>query len=356
MAANVLIMAGGTGGHVFPALACAQEFRSRGYQVHWLGTPRGIENEVVPAAGLPLHRIEISGLRGKGLGSLLKAPFQLLRSLGQARRVIHELQPICVLGLGGYVTGPGGLAAKLAGVPLIIHEQNAVAGTANRSLVPFARRVCEAFPGTFPDSDKRRTTGNPVRRELFLEIVREPLANRRPRLLVMGGSLGAEPLNKLLPAALAQVPQALRPEVFHQAGKQHAEITRQRYAEAAVEAEVAPFIKDMAQVYAWADLVICRAGALTVCELAAAGLPSFLVPLPHAIDDHQTRNAEYLAKEGAAILLPQAKTDAAALAAQLTEVMMQPEKLETMGVAARRLARPDATRHVVDICLEVANG
>ena len=356
MAANVLIMAGGTGGHVFPALACAHEFQSRGYQVHWLGTPRGIENEVVPAAGLPLHLIEVSGLRGKSLASLAKAPWQLLRSLWQARRVIRQLQPVCVLGLGGYVTGPGGLAAKLAGVPLVIHEQNAVAGTANRSLVPFAARVCEAFPGTFAASDKRRTTGNPVRSELFLETPRDSLADRRPRLLVLGGSLGAEPLNKLLPDALAQVPSELRPEVFHQAGKQHADITRERYEAAGVTAQVAPFIKDMAAAYAWADLVICRAGALTVCELAAAGLPSFLVPLPHAIDDHQTHNAEYLAKEGAALLLPQAKTDAAALAAQLTEVLMQPEKLKAMGATARRLSRPDATRTVVDICLEVARG
>jgi len=356
MAGNVLIMAGGTGGHVFPALACAHEFQSRGYHVHWLGTPRGIENEVVPAAGLPLHLIHVSGLRGKGAMSLLKAPFQLFRSLGQARRVIRELQPVCVLGLGGYVTGPGGLAAKLAGVPLIIHEQNAVAGTANRSLAPFAQRICEAFPGTFGDSSKRRTTGNPVRHELFLETPRQTLQGRRPRLLVLGGSLGAEPLNKLLPEALGRLTANLRPEVFHQAGKQHAGVTQERYVEAGVEAEVAPFIKNMARAYAWADLVICRSGALTVCELAAAGLPSFLVPLPHAIDDHQTRNAEYLAKEGAAVLLPQAKTDAAALAAQLTEVMMQPEKLKAMGVTARRLARPDATRTVVDTCLEVAHG
>ncbi|MHB0807724.1 undecaprenyldiphospho-muramoylpentapeptide beta-N-acetylglucosaminyltransferase [Stutzerimonas nitrititolerans] len=356
MAANVLIMAGGTGGHVFPALACAHEFQSRGYKVHWLGTPRGIENEVVPAAGLPLHLIEVSGLRGKSVASLLKAPWQLLRSLWQARRVMRQLQPVCVLGLGGYVTGPGGLAARLAGVPLVIHEQNAVAGTANRSLAPIAARVCEAFPGTFAASDKRRTTGNPVRTELFLETPRDSLADRRPRLLVLGGSLGAEPLNKLLPDALAQVSSELRPEVFHQAGKQHADITRERYEAAGVTAQVAPFIKDMASAYAWADLVICRAGALTVCELAAAGLPSFLVPLPHAIDDHQTHNAEYLAKEGAALLLPQATTDAAALAAQLTEVLMQPEKLKAMGATARRLSRPDATRTVVDICLEVAHG
>jgi len=356
MAANVLIMAGGTGGHVFPALACAREFQARGYSVHWLGTPRGIENELVPAAGLPLHLIQVSGLRGKSLAALLKAPLQLVRSLLQARRIIRELKPVCVLGLGGYVTGPGGLAARLAGVPLIIHEQNAVAGTANRSLVPLARRVCEAFPDTSKASSKRRTTGNPVREELFLETPRDSLVNRRPRLLVLGGSLGAEPLNKLLPQALAQVPAQLRPDVFHQAGKQHAELTQARYAEAAVEARVAPFIKDMAQAYAWADLVICRAGALTVSELAAAGLPSFLVPLPHAIDDHQTRNADYLARGGAAVLLPQAKTDAAGLAGQLEEVLMHPEKLKAMGVAARQLARPDATRRVVDICLEVAHG
>ncbi|WP_028240329.1 undecaprenyldiphospho-muramoylpentapeptide beta-N-acetylglucosaminyltransferase [Stutzerimonas azotifigens] len=356
MAAKVLIMAGGTGGHVFPALACAREFQARGYQVHWLGTPRGIENELVPAAGLPLHLIQVSGLRGKGIASLLKAPFQLLRSLFQARRVVRDVAPVCVLGLGGYVTGPGGLAAKLAGVPLIIHEQNAVAGTANRSLVPLAQRVCEAFPDTFPASAKRRTTGNPVREELFLETPRDALANRKPRLLVLGGSLGAEPLNKLVPAALAQLAPELCPEVFHQAGKQHAEVTTERYREAGVGAEVAPFIKDMARAYAWADLVICRAGALTVSELAAAGLPAFLIPLPHAIDDHQTRNAQYLASEGAAVLLPQAKTDAAGLAAQLTEVMMQPEKLKAMGAIARRLARPDATRQVVDICLEVAHG
>lgn len=356
MAANVLIMAGGTGGHVFPALACAREFQARGYSVHWLGTPRGIENELVPQAGLPLHLIQVSGLRGKGLLSLLKAPLQLLRALFQARRVLRELQPVCVLGMGGYVTGPGGLAARLAGVPLIIHEQNAVAGTANRSLRPFASRVCEAFPDTFGASAKRRTTGNPVREELFLETPREPLGKRRTRLLILGGSLGAEPLNKLLPEALALLPAELRPEVFHQTGKQHAEITGERYQTVGVQAEVAPFIQDMAGAYGWADLVVCRAGALTISELAAAGLPSLLLPLPHAIDDHQTRNADYLAKEGAAVLLPQRSTDAATLAAQLTEVLMQPERLNEMARTARRLAKPDATRSVVDICLEVARG
>ncbi|MBA1202458.1 undecaprenyldiphospho-muramoylpentapeptide beta-N-acetylglucosaminyltransferase [Pseudomonas capeferrum] len=353
---TVLIMAGGTGGHVFPALACAREFQARGYSVHWLGTPRGIENELVPQAGFKLHLIQVSGLRGKGKLSLLKAPFTLVKAIIQARRIIRQLRPVCVLGFGGYVTGPGGVAARLAGVPLVIHEQNARAGTANRLLAPMAARVCEAFPDTFETSEKRRTTGNPVRPELFLEASREPLAARRARLLVMGGSLGAEPLNKLLPQALAEVPDGLRPEVFHQAGRQHAPVTADRYREAGVEAQVEPFIKDMAHAYGWADIVVCRAGALTVSELAAAGLPSVLVPLPHAIDDHQTHNAHYLAREGAAFLMPQATTGAAQLAERLNEVLMHPEKLNSMASTARRLAKPAATGAVVDICLEVAHG
>ncbi|MEB0038956.1 MULTISPECIES: undecaprenyldiphospho-muramoylpentapeptide beta-N-acetylglucosaminyltransferase [unclassified Pseudomonas] len=356
MGANVLIMAGGTGGHVFPALACAQEFKARGYSVHWLGTPRGIENELVPQAGLPLHLINMTGLRGKGVLALLKAPFVLFKALMQARKIVRQLQPVCVLGLGGYVTGPGGLAAKLAGIPLIIHEQNAIAGTANRTLVPFASRVCEAFPDTFSKSAKRRTTGNPVRSELFLETPRQVLAGRKARLLILGGSLGAEPLNKLLPEALALLPVEVRPEVFHQAGKNHDQITAERYRTAGVEAQVAPFIKDMAQAYGWADLVVCRAGALTVSELAAAGLPSLLVPLPHAIDDHQSRNADYLAREGAAFVMPQATTGVAEMAARLKEVLMQPEQLNNMARTARCLAKPDATRTVVDVCLEVAHG
>ncbi|EKN47284.1 MULTISPECIES: undecaprenyldiphospho-muramoylpentapeptide beta-N-acetylglucosaminyltransferase [Pseudomonas syringae group] len=356
MDANVLIMAGGTGGHVFPALACAREFQSRGYKVHWLGTPRGIENELVPQAGLTLHLINVTGLRGKGRLSLLKAPLMLFKALMQARKVVRELKPVCVVGFGGYVTGPGGLAAKLAGVPLIIHEQNAVAGTANRSLASFASRVCEAFPDTFAASKKRRTTGNPVRVELFLETPRQALAGRKARLLVLGGSLGAEPLNKLLPEALAQLPVDIRPEVFHQAGKNHDEITAERYRNVGVEAQVAPFIQNMAQAYSWADLVVCRAGALTISELAAAGLPSLLIPLPHAIDDHQSRNADYLAREGAAFVMPQATTGVAEMAARLKEVLMQPEQLNSMARTARRLAKPDATNTVVDVCVEVVNG
>lgn len=356
MRANILIMAAGTGGHVFPALACAEEFKARGYQVHWLGAGRGIENELVPAAGFPLHTLKVTGLRGKGLSSLLTAPFKLLAALWQAKRLMRELQPVCVLGFGGYVTGPGGLAAKLSSVPLVIHEQNAVAGTANRALATFATRICEAFPNTFKTAKHCITTGNPVRQELFLVTERQDLALRPVHLLVLGGSLGAEPLNKLVPAALAKIPQELRPQVTHQAGRENDQVTRERYQTVAVEAQVQPFISDMAQAYAWADLVICRAGALTVSELAAAGLASFLVPLPHAIDDHQTRNAEFLAEQGAAVLLPQHATDADRLAAQLTEVLMNKQRIKTMGEHARLLAQPDATQRVVAACLEVARG
>ncbi len=356
MPGNILIMAGGTGGHVFPALACAREFQARGYQVHWLGTPRGIENDLVPAAGLPLHLINVTGLRGKGIKNLLKAPIELIRALIQSYKVVRKLKPVCVLGMGGYVSGPGGLAAWLTGSRLVIHEQNAVAGTANRLLHPFASQVCEAFPNTFASNPKCHTTGNPVREQLFLDTPRAPLAGRQARLLVLGGSLGAEPLNKLLPEAVAKLDEAIRPEICHQAGRAHAEVTAERYQAAGLKADLRPFIQDMPAAYAWADLVVCRAGALTISEVAAAGLPSLLIPLPHAIDDHQSHNAAYLAKAGAAVLLPQSTTDADKLAAQLTEVLMQPEKLKNMGSTARRMSRPDATRKVVEICLEVAHG
>lgn len=356
MQPKVLIMAAGTGGHVFPALACAEEFTARGYQVHWLGAGRGIESRVVPAAGIELHNISATGLRGKGLLQLLKAPLQLLGALWQSWRLVRRLRPVCVLGMGGYVTGPGGLAAKLCGVPLVIHEQNAVAGTANRSLARYAARVCQAFPGAFADSNKLLTTGNPVRAQLIAQVTDQQQVNQPVRLLVVGGSLGAEPLNKLVPAALAVVDVELRPEVRHQCGEQHAELTQQRYVDAGVEAQVAPFIDDMAEAYAWADLVICRAGALTVSELAIMGRAAFLVPLPHAIDDHQTKNAEFLAQQQAALLLPQQQTSAEELAARMTEVLMNSHRLIEMGANARALARPQAAQQVVDACVEVAHG
>ena len=353
--ATVLIMAAGTGGHVFPALACAREFQARGYQVHWLGTPTGIENDLV-TEDIPLHAIQMSGMRGKGIARVLQMPLQLLRAISQARAVIKQLRPVCVVGFGGYVTVPGGLAAKLSKVPLIIHEQNAIAGTANKTLAPFAQVVCEGFAGAFAGRDKVVATGNPVRASLFSTSSVSQSDNGKINLLVLGGSLGAEPLNKLLPQAIGLLANPEHINVRHQAGKQHAEITAQRYLEQGLQADVQPFISDMAAAYAWADLVICRAGALTVSELTAVGVAAILVPLPHAIDDHQTQNARFLAEQGAAKLLVQHATTAELLAAELTEVLMNKDHLIKMGEKARHLAKANATQDVVNLCLEVAHG
>lgn len=354
MGKTILIMAGGTGGHVFPALACARLLVEQGYQVHWLGTRRGIEAELIPAAGITIHYIDVQGLRGKGKLGLLKAPWQLVRALGQSLRVVNELKPLCVLGAGGYVTGPGGLAAWLKRIPLVIHEQNAVVGTTNRVLARLAARRCEGFAGSFAADAKRRSTGNPVREEIAQVPPMNWTGERRPRLLVLGGSLGALPLNTLLPQALALLNDEQRPEVWHQCGKQHLELTQAGYTAAGVSAKVEPFIADMAAAYAWADLVVCRAGALTISELAAAGRPALLVPLPHAIDDHQTANARYLADRQAAVLLPQASLTSALLAEHLSTLFSQPETLQLMAEHARRQATPNATADVVSACMEVA--
>jgi UDP-N-acetylglucosamine--N-acetylmuramyl-(pentapeptide) pyrophosphoryl-undecaprenol N-acetylglucosamine transferase len=354
MADKVLVMAGGTGGHVFPALACARLLRDQGYDVHWLGTRRGIESELVPAANFPIHYIEVQGVRGKSPIELLKAPLGIGRALLQARRIVRELNPVFVLGAGGYVTGPGGLAAWLQRIPLVIHEQNAVVGTANRLLARLAARRCEGFPGSFANDEKRRSTGNPVREEIFQVPDMSWDGQRRPNLLVLGGSLGALPLNRLLPEALGLMDPSVRPEVWHQCGKQHVKLTDQGYRDAGVPALVEPFIADMKAAYGWADLVVCRAGALTVCELAAAGRPALLIPLPHAIDDHQTANARFLAERGAAELLPQGSLTGAVLAERLTKLFTDPETLQRMAAQARSQALPNATTDVIRACLEVA--
>ncbi|WP_373188183.1 undecaprenyldiphospho-muramoylpentapeptide beta-N-acetylglucosaminyltransferase [Halopseudomonas sp.] len=356
MSKRVLIMAGGTGGHVFPALACARLFTEQGYEVHWLGTRRGIEAELIPAAGIPIHYIDIQGLRGKGRLGLLKAPVQLLRALFQSLRLMSVLEPVCVLGAGGYVTGPGGLAAWLKRIPLVIHEQNAVVGTANRLLSRVARRHCEGFPGSFADTPKRLTTGNPVREDIFQVPAMSWQGDRQPRLLVLGGSLGALPLNNLLPKAIALLAESVRPQVWHQCGRLHVELTTQGYEQAGVAARVEPFIADMAAAYAWADLVVCRAGALTISELAAAGRPALLIPLPHAIDDHQSANAAFLASQNAALILPQPSLSSETLAEQLNSLFTQPETLQAMAENARRQATPNATADVVTACQEVTHG
>lgn len=355
MGARVMIMAGGTGGHVFPALAVADELRRRGLEVLWLGSRGGFETGVVPAAGFRAEWISIRGLRGKGIRSWLTAPGKILVAMAQAWRVLRRNRPGLVLGMGGFVTGPGGVMARLAGIPLVIHEQNALPGLTNRWLARIATRVLEAFPGSFGDSGKAELVGNPVRLEIAaLAPPSDRMSNRGAprRLLVLGGSLGAEALNRLVPEALALLPTELRPQVRHQAGKGKEEQTATTYRSAGVAAEVSPFVQEMAEAYGWADLVICRAGALTVSELAAAGVGSILVPYPFAVDDHQTRNAAYLVQAGAARMVPQSELTAEGLAALLRELLSEEGRLLTMATAARTQAQPEATARVADFCEE----
>lgn len=355
--AHILIMAGGTGGHVFPALAVARELISRGATVSWLGTLRGLEAEVIPAAGIDIDYISIAGLRGKGLAGWLLAPWRLTVALFQAVSVVRKRHPDAVLGMGGFVTGPGGVAAKLLGKPLIIHEQNAVAGLTNRLLSGIANRILEAFPGAFTGT-RVEQTGNPVRSDIMDLPAPEARYDEREgriRLFVLGGSLGAMFFNETLPKALARLPEEARPVVRHQCGKRHTESTREHYEKAGVEVELLPFIDDMASMYEWADLVLCRSGALTVSELAIAGVPALLVPFPYAVDDHQTANGRYLAEAGAAQLLPQHELNDVRLAEVLQSYCNEPvggrKRLLDMAKRSQTLAKPEATRRVADICL-----
>lgn len=353
----VMIMAGGTGGHVFPGLAVAEALRARSVGVVWLGTRRGLESRLVPAQGIEIEWISIAGLRGKGAGAWLAAPFRLALALGQALAALRRRKPSAVIGLGGFVSGPGGVAARLTGRPLLIHEQNAVAGTANRALARFASRIYEAFPGSFPARLRAECVGNPVRESIAaLPPPARRFADRegaRPRLLVLGGSQGARALNRVLPDALARLDAAARPVVRHQAGVSVAE-TEAAYRQAGVEARVDAFIDDMAEAYGWADFVVARAGALTISELAAAGLGALLVPYPHATDDHQSRNAAHMAEAGAAIAIPERELDAERLARELAPLTGDRARLLAMAEAARRMARPGAAERLADACIELA--
>ncbi|WP_299591345.1 undecaprenyldiphospho-muramoylpentapeptide beta-N-acetylglucosaminyltransferase [uncultured Microbulbifer sp.] len=346
-----LVMAGGTGGHVFPALAVARALQAEGGSVEWLGTMRGIEAQLIPAADIPLHFITVEGIRGKGKAALLKAPVQISKAIWQARQVVKAVKPDAVLGFGGFATGPGGVAARLAGVPLIIHEQNAVAGTTNRLLAKIANRVLEAFPSGLPAAQE---VGNPVRTEIAeLPAPAERIGKQSPAcLLVLGGSLGAVAINQLVPEALAKIPAEKRPTVRHQAGQRHLDLAKEAYERAGVEAEVVPFIADMAGAYGQADLVICRSGALTVSEIAAAGLGAIMVPFPFAIDDHQTKNGEWLEQAGAARVIQQDALDADELAGLLESLFADANTLLAMAEAARRVAKPDATDRVLAVCRE----
>jgi len=358
----ILIMAGGTGGHVFPALALARLLRARSYEVIWLGTQKGLEARVVPAERIPIEWLSVGGLRGKGLTTLLAAPFRLALALSQALRVMWRHRPVVVVGLGGFVTGPGGVAAWLTRRPLMIHEQNAVAGFTNRCLSHLAREVLEAFPGSFGGGVKTRVIGNPVRQDISaIAPPAQRFADRTGaiRILVIGGSLGAMRLNAVVPQALARLKQ-LAPaqipaiDVRHQAGERWIESGRQSYASAGVRADVRPFIEDMAEAYSWADLVICRSGALTVSELAAAGVGAVLVPFPAAVDDHQTHNAQYLVKEGAAVLIADRDLTAERLCDELQRLCAGRGKLLAMAERARLLAKPEAAVELAKSCLEMA--
>lgn len=353
----MLIMAGGTGGHVFPALALARLLRSRSYEVVWLGTRRGLEARVVPQNNLPIEWLSVGGLRGKGITTLLAAPFRLVHALYQALRVMRKHRPIVVVGLGGFVTGPGGLAAWLTRAPLVIHEQNAIAGFTNRRLAPLSREVLEAFPNSFDAGTKARAIGNPVRAEIFaVPSPAQRFAQRSGaiRLLVIGGSLGAMKLNATVPFAVARLAGVVDLEVRHQAGEKWIENAKKNYADANVRADVRPFIEDMAEAYAWADLVICRAGALTISELAAAGVGAILVPFPAAVDDHQTHNAQFLVQENAAVLVHDRDVTPERIATELQRLCEGRGKLLAMAERARLLAKPNAAEDLFQSCISHA--
>lgn len=358
MTSPVLIMAGGTGGHVFPALAVAEELRTRGIPVVWLGSTQGMEARLVPARGFPLECLDVAGLRGKGWGRRLSAPFMLARACVQAFSLLRRLQPRLVIGFGGFASGPGGAMARLRGIPLLIHEQNAIAGYTNRILARLATRVCEAFPGAFPAARAALATGNPVRAEIAaLPAPAERFAGRDAaavRLLVVGGSQGALALNQLVPQALALLPEQQRPQVRHQAGGRMLDSAAEAYRQAGLAVQPEPFIEDMAAAYAWADLVLCRSGALTVAELAAAGVGSLLVPFPFAVDDHQTANGRYLERAGAARVLPQSTLTAQSLADELAPLLADRSRLLAMAEAARGLAQPQAALRVAEAGLAIA--
>ncbi|WP_126446715.1 undecaprenyldiphospho-muramoylpentapeptide beta-N-acetylglucosaminyltransferase [Sulfuricystis multivorans] len=348
---TIVIMAGGTGGHIMPGLAVADILRDAGWQVVWMGNPDGMEAKLVPPRHYEMAWVKFSALRGKGLARKLLLPFNLLTAFWQAWRAFGRIRPHVVLGLGGFISFPGGMMASLRGIPLVLHEQNAIPGLANRVLAHVADRVLTGFPDTFK---RGQWVGNPVRPEITaLPPPAERYGARSGRLqvLVLGGSLGAAALNETVPKALASLPEGERPEVVHQSGEKHLDALRAAYAAAGVRAHTVAFIEDMAGAYEWADLVICRAGASTVAELACAGVASILVPFPHAVDDHQTANARFLAQAGAAILLPQGELTPERLA--LIRDLKRPQLLE-MAEKARALAKPAAAEAVAQSCIEVS--
>jgi UDP-N-acetylglucosamine--N-acetylmuramyl-(pentapeptide) pyrophosphoryl-undecaprenol N-acetylglucosamine transferase len=347
-----LVMAGGTGGHIFPGLAVAEALREAGWRVHWLGAPDSMESQLVPPRGIVFEAVAFGGVRGKGLTTLAFLPLKLLRAFWQSLQVVRRVKPDVVLGLGGYITFPGGMMASLWGKPLVLHEQNSVAGLANKVLAQLADRVFTAFPGVFKTG---QWVGNPLRRAFTEQATpAERFAGRSGplRVLVVGGSLGAKALNDIVPQALALMPEATRPQVIHQSGAKQIEALRANYANAGVQAELTPFIDDTASAFAHADLVICRAGASTVTELAAVGVAALYVPFPFAVDDHQTSNAQFLVAQGGGWLVPQAELTAQNLAERLTALSR--DTLQDVAQKAHAQKKTNATREVVMACEELA--
>lgn len=349
---TALIMAGGTGGHIFPGLAVAQALRERGWNVRWLGAPGSMESRIVPAQGFPLETIEFSGVRGKGIMTLAFLPMRLLRAFWQALAVVRRVKPDVVVGLGGYISFPGGMMAVLAGKPLVLHEQNSVAGMANKVLASVSHRIFTAFPNVFP---KGRWVGNPLRQAFTEQPAPEQRFAGRSgplRLLVVGGSLGAKALNEIVPQALALIPADVRPVVLHQSGAAQIDALRANYAAAGVQAELTPFIDDTARAFAEADVIVCRAGASTVTEIAAVGAAAIYVPFPSAVDDHQTTNARFLVDAGGGWLMQQSALTAQSLA-EMLQNMQRATLLERAG-KAKKMQKTDATAEVVAACEELA--
>jgi UDP-N-acetylglucosamine--N-acetylmuramyl-(pentapeptide) pyrophosphoryl-undecaprenol N-acetylglucosamine transferase len=356
--ATILIAAGGTGGHVYPALAIAQKLRATGNRVVWLGVRHGLEAEVVPQVGIELCFVSVVGLRRRGLSPWLLAPFRLARALLQALSVVWRLKPQAVLGMGGFASGPGAVAAWLLRRPLLIHEQNAVPGLTNRLLSKIADVILESFPDSFPPQCKAIRTGNPLREEILkVEAPATRLAGRNGplRVLVLGGSLGAQSLNEVVPQALKQLPDSVQVDVRHQTGRRHLAATVELYESLGLRIVPDAYIEGIGEAYAWADLAVCRAGAMTVSELAAAGVPAILVPFPYAVDDHQTLNARYLAQAGGAVLLPEHQLEPQGLSRLLADFHDARDRLASMANKARACALRDASSDIAELCLEAAN-
>jgi UDP-N-acetylglucosamine--N-acetylmuramyl-(pentapeptide) pyrophosphoryl-undecaprenol N-acetylglucosamine transferase len=359
---TVLIMAAGTGGHVFPGLAVALKLQEQNVRTEWMGTHQGMENRLLEGSGIQIHAVSAKGLKGKGIARLIAAPFMLAQALIQSMRILSKVQPDCVLGMGGFVSGPGGLATKLMGRKLVIHEQNAVPGFTNKLLAKIANQVFEAFPNTFTKNAKIIHTGNPLRKEIVaLSAQSRNIRNssQRLRILVLGGSQGALAINEVVPDVLADFPKEIRPSVWHQTGERTLERTQAAYADKGLDSEdnitIAAFISDMVEAYSWADLVICRSGASTVSEIAAVGLPSILIPYPHHSDQQQTQNANWLIQAGAAFLLEQKDLTAAALKALVVELHENRNKLQQMSDIAKFIAIRDADEIIARRCLELVH-